>query len=256
MADDVLPHTLHGSGPRGVIALHGWFGDRTSFAPMLAHADTDAFTYAVPDYRGYGDARERRGEYTAEEVAADVLALADGLGWESFSLVGHSMGGKFAQRVLAEAPDRVRALVGVSPVPASGVPFDEAAWGLFSRAVTDPAARRTIVSMTTGDRLPGPWLDRMVSHSLECSTEPAFAAYLEDWARGDFRADVVGRGVPALAVVGANDPALSAEVMRATWMEWFPGAELRELADAGHYAMDEVPLALTAEVEAFLSKAR
>ncbi|WP_306430820.1 alpha/beta fold hydrolase [Streptomyces sp. 2R] len=60
-------------------------------------------------------------------MAEDALALADGLGWESFSLVGHSMGGKAAQQVLAQAPRRVRKLVGLArspPVPIRWTPTE------------------------------------------------------------------------------------------------------------------------------------
>ncbi|MFC3996169.1 alpha/beta fold hydrolase [Nocardiopsis sediminis] len=249
----VLPHTLHGTGPHGVLALHGWFGDRTSYAPLLAHADGGRFTFAAQDQRGYGDAQGVEGEYTTAEVAADALALADHLGWETFSVVGHSMGGKAAQNLLALAPERVRAMVGISPVPASGAGFDPDAWDLFRAAVHDPAARRAIINLTTGDRLSAVWLESMVAKSLACSTAPAFAAYLEDWAGLDFHRTVTGSPVPALAVAGAHDPALSADVMRATWLEWFPNARLHVIQDAGHYAMDETPLPLLAVVEDFLA---
>lgn len=74
------------------------------------------------DLRGYGDRMQTAGEFTVDEVAADALAVADDLGWDRFSMVGHSMGAKFAHRVLLQAPDRVRALVGLNPVPAGRRP--------------------------------------------------------------------------------------------------------------------------------------
>jgi hypothetical protein len=45
------PHELHGSGPRRVIALHGWFGDRTSYRPLMRWIDAGSFTYALMDQR-------------------------------------------------------------------------------------------------------------------------------------------------------------------------------------------------------------
>ncbi|MFG2732354.1 alpha/beta fold hydrolase [Streptomyces canus] len=253
MSPVVLPHTVHGSGPHRVIALHGWFGDRTSFAPLLDHADGERFTYTTVDYRGYGEARHLDGHYTTAEIATDVLAVADRLGWDAFSLIGHSMGGKAAQHIIALAPQRVRSLVGISPVPASGTGFDEDQWAFFSSSVDDPAVRRAIISRTTGDRLPAAWLDAMTRYSLACSTAAAFSGYLRDWAGTDFHARVKDSPVPALVVAGAHDPELSAEVMRATLMTWFPNSTLRVLQEAGHYAMDETPLALLAAVEDFLA---
>ncbi|GII77129.1 esterase [Sphaerisporangium rufum] len=249
----VPPCDVVGSGPHRVIALHGWFGDRRSFARIHPYLDTDAFTYAFPDYRGYGEARGVEGEHTLAEIARDVIALADKLGWDTFSLLGHSMGGTAMQRVMLDAPGRVRRLAGVSPVPASGVPFDEQGWALFSGAAADPGNRRAIIDFTTGNRLPGRWLDEMVATSLRVSDEYAFRAYLDAWAGTDFHAEIEGDPTPVLVVAGAHDPALSAEVMRGTWLNWYPNAELVVLADAGHYAMEETPLALVSAVERFLS---
>ncbi|GAA4624182.1 alpha/beta hydrolase [Actinoallomurus vinaceus] len=248
-----LPHDLCGSGPHRVIALHGWFGDRGAFHKIRPYLNGQAFTYAFPDYRGYGEARGLTGEYTLAEVAADVIALADRLGWEEFSLLGHSMGGAVMQRVMLDAPGRVRRLAGVSPVPASGVPFDEQGWALFSGAADEPGNRRAIIDLTTGSRLPALWLEEMVACSLKNSTVPAFRAYLDAWARTDFHVEVVGNATPVLVISGGHDPALSADVMRATWLEWYPNAELTVFDDAGHYAMDETPLALVSAVERFLA---
>lgn len=248
----LLPYELHGDGAHKVIAVHGWFADRSAFAPLTADLDRASFQYALVDLRGYGDARDAPGAYTTAEGAADVVALADRLGWETFSLVGHSMGGAVAQRVLALAPHRVRRLAGVSPVPASGLPLPPEQWELFAGAADRPANRRAIIDVTTGGRRPVAWLDRMVARSLQRSDPKAFRAWLDSWAGEDFHADVEGSTVPALAVVGALDPALSAEVMRATWMAWYARGALVELPAAGHYAMDETPLDLIRAVEDFL----
>ncbi|MDH3739096.1 MAG: alpha/beta hydrolase, partial [Alphaproteobacteria bacterium] len=75
----VIGHTLHGAGPQGVIVLHGWMGDYSVFRPMFNFLDTDTFTYAFVDYRGYGKSKEIGGDYTMAEIAADALALADHL---------------------------------------------------------------------------------------------------------------------------------------------------------------------------------
>lgn len=252
MTSFVLPHALHGRGSHKVIAVHGWFADRSAFDPVLPDLDQDAFQYALVDLRGYGEARDAAGAYTSGEGAADVLALADLLGWDRFSVVGHSMGASVVQRVLAAAPLRVRRLVGISPVPASGMPLPPEQWELFSSAAHTPENRRAIIDLTTGGRRPAAWLDRMVRRSLRCSDAKAFRAWLDSWSGETFAAEVEGAAVPALAVTGALDPALTAELARATWMRWYANSELVEIGSAGHYAMDEAPLELIRAVEDFL----
>ncbi|MGW2228386.1 alpha/beta fold hydrolase [Streptomyces formicae] len=252
MASFLLPHTLLGEGPHKVVAVHGWFADRSAYAPVLDDLDLGAFQYAVVDLRGYGEAKGAVGSFTTAEGAADVLDLADRLGWERFSLIGHSMGGSVAQRVLAAAPHRVRRLVGVSPVPAQGLRLPPDQWELFASAAQVPESRRTIIDITTGGVRPRAWLDRMVDRSLAVSDPKAFRAWLDSWAGEDFHTEVAGSAVPALTVTGALDPALSADLMRNTWLRSYVRGELAVLSTAGHYAMDEVPLELIRTVEDFL----
>ncbi|MGW4498755.1 alpha/beta fold hydrolase [Micromonospora sp. NPDC004336] len=243
-----------GHGPRRVLALHGWFGSARGWGPLPDLIDTDRFTWAFLDCRGYGARTGVAGEHTIAEVAGDALHLADSLGWDTFSVVGHSMGGSAAQRVLADAPGRVERLVGISPVPAGGVPFDLRSWALFDGAADNPANRRAIIDLTTGNRLSGHWLDEMVRFSLDNCTREAFGAYLTAWARTDFTDEVKGNPVPALAVVGEHDPALGADTMRETWLRHYPNARLEVLANAGHYAMFETPVRLVTVLEEFLGR--
>lgn len=243
-----------GTGPHTVLVLHGWFGSSRAWQSLLPHLDREAFAYVFLDYRGYGSRRGESGRFDLAEAATDVLAAADALGVERFSLLGHSMGGAVMQRVYADAPDRVRAMVGVSPVPASGVPFDEQGWQLFSGAADDPGNRRAIIDLTTGNRLTSAWLDAMVRHSLDHSDRDAFAAYLDAWAHTDFHEEVEGSEIPVKVIVGEHDPALGAEAMQGTFARWYPNLETDVLANAGHYAMDETPVALAGSVERFLAR--
>jgi pimeloyl-ACP methyl ester carboxylesterase len=245
------PHVI-GNGPHKVICLHGWFGHARAWGPMVQHLDTRRFTYAFMDYRGYGERKSVAGPYTMEQISDDAIALADQLGWQTFSLLGHSMGGMAVAHVLADAPQRVRALVAITPVPASGVPFDEQGWAFFSSAAENADARRGIIDLTTGNRLTGTWLDAMVRESLESSTPQAFGAYLQAWANSNFADRIAGSTLPVLVVAGEHDPALGADTCKATWLKHFPAAQLYVMPNAGHYPMDETPIALVTEFERFL----
>jgi len=249
-----LGYQKFGDGPHKVMALHGWLGDHTAYGPMRHALSADEFTYVFPAYRGYGLSRHLSGSYTNKEIAADVIALADDLKWDTFSLVGHSMGGKAIQRVLVEAPQRVRKLVGVAPVPAAATPFDEAGWGLFDGAAANVENRKIIIGFSTGNRLTDTWLAHMASYSAQTAAPEAFAAYLRAWAKEDFSAEVQGRDVPVKVIVGEHDLAISADVMRGTFLAWYPKSELEVMPNAGHYPMDETPIALATSIEAFLRK--
>jgi pimeloyl-ACP methyl ester carboxylesterase len=244
-----------GGGPHAVIALHGWLGDHTAFEPILDAVDLDAYTWILPAYRGYGLSRDIAGSFTIDEVARDCLELLDRLGCERFSVVGHSMGGKAMLRMLCLAPQRIAAMIGVAPVPASTAAFDAEARALFERAALSPDARRQIVDFSTGGRLPPPWIGNAVRRSLRSAVPQAVASYFRSWADGDFHRDLPPSDVPALAVLGACDPSITADLVASTWSAWFPGIDVEVLPNCGHYPADEAPLALAARIGAFLGKA-
>lgn len=244
-----------GSGEHHVLAVHGWFGSSRGWGSLPDYLDGSAYTYAFMDLRGYGDRKEATGQFTMAEAAADALALADELGWDRFSVIGHSMGAKAAHQMLLQAPDRVRRLVGVNPVPAAEVPMGDQTWALFDGAANEPSNRAAIIDFTTGSKLAKSFIDQVVRHSLENSTTQALGAYLLSWAKSDFSRDVKNDlSVPVKVIVGETDPAMSAGVMEQTWLSYFPGAELEILPSAGHYPMFEVPVVLATSIESFLGR--
>jgi pimeloyl-ACP methyl ester carboxylesterase len=244
-----------GSGDHHVLAIHGWFGSARGWGSFPEFIDESAYTYVFMNLRGYGDRMQVAGEFTIDEAAADALAVANDLGWDQFSLVGHSMGAKIAHRVLLEAPDRVRKLVGLIPVPAGAMPFDDQGWALFSGAPAHLGNRAAIIDFTTGNKLTKTFINRMVQHSLDNSSVEAFAAYLQAWAKSDFTAQAkVDTATPVKLIVGVNDPPLSADVMEQTWRVFFPDAELTIMPDTGHYPMFESPVSLATSIEEFLGR--
>ncbi|MFJ3513640.1 alpha/beta fold hydrolase [Streptomyces sp. NPDC090131] len=247
-----IAHRRIGTGPVRVIVLHDWFGTSANWGSVLDHLDPEGFSYVFLDYRGYGDRRDVAGRHNLAEIADDVLALADELGWDTFSLLGHSMGGKAVQQVLVRAPERVEKLIGLAPVPAGPYAMDDATHSLFHGAATDPEKRRAILDLVTGNRVSRHWLDRMVAHSLAVSRPEAFAGYLASWQPLDLSAAVKGNTVPVLVLVGEYDLAITPGVMRATWQASYPDCRIVTIPGSGHYPPHETPVAFVTEVEAFL----
>ena len=242
-----------GDGEHQVLCLHGWFGSAQGWGYWPEVADRHGYTWWFPEMRGYGARRDETGEFTMKEYAADALAMADEAGLDRVSVVGHSMGGKAAASLLAQAPDRVRALVGVSPVAPAPVPLDEDGRALFLGAPDSDDNRRAILDLTTGNRNSAAWLDDMVRHSRDNSTVPAFTGAVESWVDDDYLPEVGRPETPIACIVGEHDPAQSAEVMRQSWMQIYPNVTLVEMASCGHYPMHESPVWLATSIEQFLA---
>ncbi|MEW1548931.1 alpha/beta fold hydrolase [Streptomyces tsukubensis] len=133
-------------GGRPVFLLHGTPGSRLGPAPrgmVLYQRGMQLIAYDRP---GYGESDRLAGRSVAD-VAQDVLAIADDLGLERFSVVGRSGGAPHALACAALMPDRVdrtAALVTLAPRDAVGLDWFEgmAASNVdaYTSALDDPVA--------------------------------------------------------------------------------------------------------------------
>ena len=105
-------------GASRVIALHGWLDNAASFVPLSAHLD--GIELVAPDLPGHGRSAHLApgADYSFAAAVHTVLDIADALGWDTFSLLGHSMGAGISSLVAAGAPERVRRLVAIEALGA------------------------------------------------------------------------------------------------------------------------------------------
>lgn len=86
-------------------------GSRLSeIVPMLGPFEK-RFQVLAFDHRGMGDSGVPDAEYTMSDLADDVIALVDHVGWTSFRVFGISFGGMVAQHVAALIPERIERMV-------------------------------------------------------------------------------------------------------------------------------------------------
>ena len=105
-----------GSG-RPLLLLHGFMGqgpDWLTLGPGRALAD-QGFRLVLPDFRGHGQSARSHdpADYPPDVLADDGLALIAhlGLGPGQYDLVGYSLGGRIAARLLARGAEPARAVV-------------------------------------------------------------------------------------------------------------------------------------------------
>jgi len=99
-----------------VLGLHGWLDNAASFdalAPML-----EDIRLVALDFPGHGwsDHRPHNSWYYLADYTADIQRVAAALGWDRFSLLGHSLGGGCALSLGLDQPGRTASLTLICPV--------------------------------------------------------------------------------------------------------------------------------------------
>jgi pimeloyl-ACP methyl ester carboxylesterase len=139
------------AGERPVLASHGWLDNAGSFdllAPKLSGCNLVALDLAG---HGNSDNRSQDSAYNIWQDVGDLADVADELGWQRCTLIGHSRGGAISMLFAATFPERVDKLIlleGGLPITAEA---DEAPTGL-AQALRETRALRGKTGRVFTDR--------------------------------------------------------------------------------------------------------
>jgi len=129
-----------------VILLHGFPESHRTWRELVPRL-SDRLRLVMPDNRGFGDSdRPQEVEaYKTETLLADLFALAEAIGLDSFALVGHDWGGAIAWAAAIKGDPRVRRLAIVnSPHPL-----------IFQKSLIEDRAQRAASQYMRAFRDPG-----------------------------------------------------------------------------------------------------
>ncbi|MTI31450.1 alpha/beta fold hydrolase [Xanthovirga aplysinae] len=256
-AQTVIPHyTLKGEGEKKVIVLHDWMGDtQGNWKFAMDYLDLENYTYAFLDVRGYGQSKDIKGQFTIEEIASDYFAVADKLGWERFFIVAHSINGMASQRaVLNDKENRIIAVVALTPVSSAGFPVDEETKTFFESMIVDVDAAATGYGMLVSDKLPKKWNYQRARRWHTETNKDAVRSYMTEWLTNNFYEDTKGIEKPFLVIYGEDDlPAWREEGQKEAF-KYFKNVEIKGVANAGHYPMQQVPAYTVNLIETYFSR--
>jgi pimeloyl-ACP methyl ester carboxylesterase len=217
---------------------------------MLPYLPEGKARWVVADLRGYGWSARLKGDYTLDEAAGDVLALADHLGGGKIHLVGHSMGALVAQAVAALKPARVSSLTLVCPVPASGFKADAERLASMRKVAKGGAALLDGIHARTGHRLGEGFAQAKARIARRAASFDVKEAYLQLFTQSDISDDVAGLEIPVRLIAGKHDlPFYQMAAQKKRFSKWYPNLDCVEILEAGHYPPLETPARLAGLIE-------
>ncbi|HST35596.1 MAG TPA: alpha/beta hydrolase [Allosphingosinicella sp.] len=169
-----------------ILFLHGFPESHRTWRAVLPALAEDFFVIA-PDQRGFGASDKPEGveQYKTDRILEDLIALADALELDRFTLVGHDWGGAVAWLAALRHPGRIERLVIVNaPHPLvfqKSLIEDEAqrAASQYMNAFRSPAMEAGIAAMGWENF----YTKTFGGHAdLGLVPEEEKAAYLADWS--------------------------------------------------------------------------
>lgn len=109
--DGASMRVLQSGAGEPVLLAHSYLCDAEMWRPQIGPLSRH-YRVLAPDLWGHGGSGPLpEGTSSLRDIARHHLALADSLGLERFSIVGHSVGGMWGAELALMAPERVRAVV-------------------------------------------------------------------------------------------------------------------------------------------------
>ena len=277
-------------GPRdapALIFLHGFPENHRTWRHQLAHFCED-FRCIAPDQRGYRGSSKPLGKenYQPDQLIGDVFLLAEALGVEQFTIVGHDWGGAIAWGVALAGQamgKTTRAIIANAPHPAI---FPKLLWtnrhqresSQYMRSFRDSSYDPMIAKHGLG-----PFLKEVTDWQETGAMEPEERALLlADWENpeaalamlnwyratplqvpamdepfalpSDFAAPEVPRlTIPTLVIWGMDDLALPPENLQGM-DQLIDDFTLAEIPDASHFVTWGASDAVNAAMAQFLKR--
>jgi pimeloyl-ACP methyl ester carboxylesterase len=228
-----MPHTL--------VALHCWASSGREYDLLRPHLPPHT-TLLAPDLPGFGSQPVPAGfDYSVRAYTDWVAAYMEQHRVAEFTLIGHSMSGKFAMALAARQPAGLRRLVLLSPSPPAGEPMTDADRAASLAAYGQPKEAEKTFEKITCRPLPAEVRARVIADNLR-TTQAAWANWLEHGAREDITGLMPQLNVPCHLLVGDGDQPIRPDTQRRLTLPLLPpGTPFTLVPGAGHLLPLEAP---------------
>ncbi len=247
-----------GTGP-ALLFVHGFPLDHTLWRSQWPHFSA-RYRCIVPDLPGFGDSELQEGTLTMSQLADDLCQLLEQLGVQQpIVYCGLSMGGYIGWQMWQRHAEWLAGLVQCDTRAVADTPEMARARQLMAQSILLDGAESLAESMVpklfsplTSQRQP----DLVAAtHDTMAKADPrAIAAVLRGMSeREDSSNSLASIDIPTLLICGEDD-AISPPAEMQGLADALPQGALVRIADAGHLAPLEQPVAVNSAIESFLDR--
>jgi 2-hydroxy-6-oxonona-2,4-dienedioate hydrolase len=248
----VLNHQRQGAG-QTVVLLHGLFGSCRYWSFLVDYLSP---TYDVVslDLPGFGDSSTVPVPKNVAGYGAVVFEFLQSLGIESFSVLGHSLGGAIAQQMSLDYPDEINKMVAYATKPAV---LDEDRFESFEKTL-DRILNSDIDDVVKSQA--ANWFDagadaqhfQLCLDAAQGVTSASAGACVQAIRGWDVRDQLDKLEMPVLIVSGDRDRSVSLETLVGE-KQAIKNAQLSILPGCGHMAHLESPQVFNQVIHEFIS---
>jgi pimeloyl-ACP methyl ester carboxylesterase len=257
-----------GSGP-ALLLLHGITNSSETWeraASLLA----ERFTVIAPDLLGHGKSATPRGDYSLGAHASGARDVANALGHERVTVVGHSLGGGIALQFAYQFPERTERLVVVGSgglgrevnlaLRAAALPLSELVLPLLASTPVIRVGSAIAGALGRMGFKAGPDLEeigRGFASLGDWETRRAFMHTVRgvidpDGQRVDARDRLyLAEGMPTMFIWGDRDPIIPSHHGRGAH-ELVPGSHFELFPGAGHFPHRDDPVRFVEVLREFM----
>lgn len=253
-----VAYYVFGEGPEVMLWQHGFNSDAEHWEYMLPFFPPDEYRIIAPDLRGCANSDKPADEaaYAFDRLTQDAIAVIRAEALHDFTLLGHSTGGAIVQWLAAELGDAIKALALIGPVPATGVPVNDAARGLFLQGADGEGrepGRAQILKLGWYGDMPQDTLDALLPGSLTWSRE-AFIGVFNTWTTGiNFPERLADITAPTIVIGGQHEPFLLKDFVMAAVVHPIRDARYVTVSDCAHFIHIQQPAVTAGIVRGFVA---
>ena len=238
-----------GSGEPALVFIHGWCCNQSMWGDQI-EAFAPAHRIIAVDLRGHGESDKPDQDYTIDQFAGDMAWLIREIGLDRPVLIGHSMGGVTALKLVREHPNIARAAVfvdaGIMPIPEEIRPLI----GQTIEALKSPAYREVAANVVKQflfrEESPADLRENVAASMATAPQRVMHTAIASTLSEENYPPGPVP--VLSLFVKAATLQATEEQLK-----ERYPGMEVASV-DAGHFIQLEKPAELNTLISDFLEK--